>query len=351
MDIHETVPPSQPAKKRTGLKRIVYFLLFIGLLFVAWITIDYFRTGGLEVFQTQDGILVSGQEDAREEITREMSLQGRTLVFEGDLSDITIVGEKTELASFKFIKDAWGSTETEARNRLRDVEIIEDGDSTMYRFIVNPEPGYSMVHLTATVPIQTELNVDINNANIRLQSIEGSITIHNKNGRIEITGAASRIDVETLNGSINAGFRRLEAGTQVRAQTRNGGITLALPENISAGIEASTRVGTVTILDLEPVEQRMYRTMVGGRYTASLGTGTNSIELTAEHGDILLHRAQVEALPVDTDVPADTTLENTMPEVPDEEIIPAEIPADTVVTDIQVPPDTSSTVQQVPDGT
>lgn len=349
MNNQETVPPAQPKKKRNWLKRSVYLLLLIGLLLLAWIAADYFRSNGLEVFQTPEGILVNGQVEAHEEVNREMSLQGRLLVIEGDLSDVTITGQKTGLASFRFTKDAWGRTDAEARQNLRDVEIAEDGDSTMYRFIISPERGASVVHLTANVPFGTELNLQLNNGNIHVQSIEGAITINSVNGRIEIEGATSTVDVKTTNGSIAVSMNTLAPSSPVLLETRNGDITIALPEVASAAIEASTTVGIVTVRDLLPAEQRLYRTSVGGRFTATMGAGTNTVKATTEHGNVLLHQTVVEAPPIGTEsvpvMPQDS-VRSTMP-APIE--MPETIPADSTTTDVTMPPDTTGTAPAAPD--
>ena len=110
------------------------------------------------------------------------------------------------------------------------------------------------------------------NGGVDAESLHGDVAAFTVNGpvRISTTGSAH---ARTINGSITASLLNPFWRRSPRFSTVNGGITVAVPRNVSACIDAETRNGKV-IADLKPlrgtVTDNSIQARVGGPAPAAL---------------------------------------------------------------------------------
>lgn len=188
---------------------------------------------------------------------------------------------------------------------------------------VRPDPVDLRVNYTITVPRGLDLALDVANGNIRVArgcnniSIEGNnsdievlgpagaVSIKTINGRIRALECVSDTTLETVNGSIHASLSTgvLQASTITGGinvtllsesvegcdlTSLNGSITLVMPEQYSADVNANTARGIVrTDLPFASDGDIQKRRLLQG----TLGAGDTAVSMNSMNGDIWIQRS------------------------------------------------------------
>ncbi len=187
---------------------------------------------------------------------------------------------------------------------------------------IRPDPIDLRVNYLISAPPNLDIAVDVANGNVWIEegcnniSIEGNnsdievlgpngaVNIKTINGRIRAFDCLSDTTLETVNGSIHATLLSglLQASTTTGAITAtlldnkvtgcdltslNGSITLVMPEQHSAKVNANTARGVVRT-DL-PIATRgiQKRRLLHG----TLGTGDTAVSMNSMNGDIWIQRS------------------------------------------------------------
>lgn len=150
-----------------------------------------------------------------------------------------------------------------------------------------------------------EISVQGNNTDVDITEPHGRVEAKVANGRIRVRDAEYPVTLETVNGSIRAYMRggALQASTangnifayllgpNVSAcdlTAMNGGITLAMAENCSAEVNATTGGGSVrSELLMEQLRGVQRRDALHG----TIGNGQTRLTMNSLNGDILITRS------------------------------------------------------------
>ncbi len=291
---------------------------------------------GAGVGETEEGSLVLGTAEATATVTRMVAPEGRTLEIDGFAGDVTLAAAEDDVARLTFTKHARGNDKAAAERALRRIHIEESGDETAYRFVLRAEaPRLSRVDVTGTVPLGTTLRINLPNGDVQLAGPDAPVTVKGENGDVRITGAGAAVEVATRNGSIAVGVARLAPDAEVRLTTVNGDLTLALPPDASARVDARTNAGEIRADGLVLAERSLDPVGAGGHFRGTLGVGGAVVEMKTENGDITIYAGPLKAAPPRPAVtPADTTA------------VPADTlatPADTTVMPAAQPPPPDTT--------
>jgi hypothetical protein len=135
--------------------------------------------------------------------------------------------------------------------------------------------------------VPRSMNVDVTNTNgsIRLTGVNGKHELDTTNGKIEVERCAGSLDASTTNGSITAELTSVTRGEQMRFETTNGRISVALPAALAVEIDASTTNGSIES-ELPVATTRVSRnslrgTINGGGTPVRLRTTNGGIEIKA----------------------------------------------------------------------
>lgn len=134
-----------------------------------------------------------------------------------------------------------------------------------------------------TVPRSTDLTLLTTNGSIDVDDVRGNAKLHTTNGHIEVDRGAGSVDAETTNGAVRVALQEVTPGRPLRFITTNGGITLDLPQNLGADIEASTTNGTIHS-DLPLVTNDIERTRMSGRVNG----GGIDVRVRTTNGSIVI---------------------------------------------------------------
>ena len=137
------------------------------------------------------------------------------------------------------------------------------------------------------VPQRSRLELTAHNGGLSLTGFDGTVMMQTVNGGVSVENAAGDILARTRNGGINIRLdgRRWD-GRGLDVETRNGGVTVAVPENYSAELETGTVNGGLRI-DF-PITLRSG--LAGRRVTTTLGSGGAPIRVITTNGGVSIRR-------------------------------------------------------------
>jgi hypothetical protein len=149
------------------------------------------------------------------------------------------------------------------------------------------------------------LDIQTSNGPIELDEVEGAVTAHSSNGHIQVDALRGSLDAQTSNSGIKAALVRVDR--EVRVETHNGSIDLALPAGLASDVRAHTNNSSVTVRLAEPVNVRvsartsnssissefdavMHGDLRRNEFEGSIGKGGPLLDLSSSNGAIRIVR-------------------------------------------------------------
>ena len=172
--------------------------------------------------------------------------------------------------------EAWAGSDTAATEIARQVRIDISGDQMRP---VGPEQidesGWS-VSFEVFVPQNTSLTLQTLNGGISVSDVRGDLRFRAQNGGITLKRVAGSISGATVNGGIH-----------LELAGNTGGVTVAIPQNYSAHIQAATVNGAI---------QSNFPITVDGNLRPAnldfnLGSGGPLIHITTTNGSVKLQQS------------------------------------------------------------
>jgi DUF4097 and DUF4098 domain-containing protein YvlB len=168
-----------------------------------------------------------------------------------------------------------------------DTHYPKRGDSSVLDMLFGGgENVNSSVKYEINVPRSMNVEADTVNGSIRVEGISGEIDLDTTNGKIAVANCSGSVDASTTNGGIDVELTAVTAGKEMSFETTNGRISLAVPSNLGAEINAATTNGSVRS-DLPLVTHRFSRTSLKG----TLNGGGPEIKLRTTNGGIEIRAA------------------------------------------------------------
>ena len=144
------------------------------------------------------------------------------------------------------------------------------------------------VSYVLSVPAKVDLDViETVNGDVDISDIDGIVKASTVNGSLNVNGVRADVRLDTVNGSIKAGFDRLGADQRVDAEAVNGRITLMLPGDASARIEADTVNGSI---DADDFGLEVEKGFVGRELSGKIGSGDARVTLDTVNGSIRINK-------------------------------------------------------------
>jgi bifunctional DNA-binding transcriptional regulator/antitoxin component of YhaV-PrlF toxin-antitoxin module len=180
-------------------------------------------------------------------------------------------------------------TEEEAKARLAKAEMIEDVGPDHVRIEAKPNDqgvsfgphGRVSIQYRVSVPAGLTTSFRTENGVIRLENIEGRITVASTNGPIIGRGLSGSVDASTVNGGIEIGLTAVDGDSKI--VTVNGPATVILPPEIDAELEATAVNGGVTTQDGLPLTAS---DRTSKRVTGRLNKGGPRITVQTTNGGV-----------------------------------------------------------------
>jgi hypothetical protein len=83
------------------------------------------------------------------------------------------------------------------------------------------------------------------NGRVRIENVSGEMTVRTTNGGIEVVDSAGSVNARTTNGGIRVELADVTPGSEMTFTTTNGGVSLTLPADVRATLDAATSNGSI----------------------------------------------------------------------------------------------------------
>jgi hypothetical protein len=180
-------------------------------------------------------------------------------------------------------------TEEEAKARLAKVEMLEDVGPDHVKIEAKPNDqgvsfgphGRVRIEYRISVPAGLTTSFRTENGPVRVQNVDGRMTLASTNGPIVGRGLSGSVDASTVNGGVEIGLTAANGDSKI--VTVNGPATLILSPEIDAELEASAINGSVTTQEGLPLKasDRSNR-----RVTGRLNDGGPRISVQTTNGGV-----------------------------------------------------------------
>ena len=180
-------------------------------------------------------------------------------------------------------------TDAEARDLARQVNVQTAGAQIRADGPSGDRNRHWSVSYEVFVPTNSSASLQTVNGGINVNDVTGNLEFKAVNGGVNLKRVGGNIQGRTTNGGLNielAGDRWTGNGMDVT--TTNGGITLKVPQNFSAHLDAETSNGGIHSdlpLQTGPAGGRVER-----RVSAAIGLGGAMLKLRTTNGGVTIKR-------------------------------------------------------------
>ena len=213
---------------------------------------------------------------------------GGTLAVAGTNGGIAVEGENR--GDVRVLAKLVATAETDARAReiLNAIQIdpnMERVEAVGPRNLRDRE-GWS-VSYRLSVPRALNLSLRTSNGGISIRDVDSKVDFRTTNGGVKLIALNGDVKGQTTNGGVEIDLDgAFWSGEGLDVETTNGGVKIAVPENYSARLEASTQNGGLNI-DYPGVDHNVRRTH---EVSAQLGSGGAPIRVRTSNGGVRLTR-------------------------------------------------------------
>ncbi len=199
---------------------------------------------------------------------------------------------------------AYGRNKADATKRVQEITLLdtlEANDWSLEAILpgINSPCGASF---DARGPARTQLNIQTSNGKVTLSGFSNGVSVLTSNAQVILTATggdaqiittngkvtvqvhSGGMSIQTSNGDIDCDLALLPATKSAVLNTTSGKVTLRLPPDVSATIEATTTNGTVVITGYR-VE---YEEQSQNHIRARIGSGAAPVSITTSNGDIVI---------------------------------------------------------------
>jgi DUF4097 and DUF4098 domain-containing protein YvlB len=183
---------------------------------------------------------------------------------------------------------AHGESDSEARRRAQDIEIETEGSvlradgPSMGR-----GNGWSVSYLVM-VPERMDITASSHNGPISVSDVTGTMNLDVVNGPLMLEGLGGHVSARAENGPLFVSLKGSRwQGTGLDAETRNGPVTLEIPEGYSAQLETGTVNGPLDVsFPLTVTLQGRYPKLL----RTTLGDGGPPVKVVTTNGPASIER-------------------------------------------------------------
>lgn len=233
--------------------------------------------------------------EVRDEIRKSYELSpGAEVEVKGINGSVTIETSDTRTAEIYIVRTANDQAALDRRkivieNTGTSLTIHgEKGDVGFFDHFFGSNPSEKV---TLKLPKQVALVTRGVNGSVTVGDLDGSIEVGGVNGRVEVGQATGSAEFHGINGNVSVALKQLQK-EGVRLKGINGNIELRIADGVNADLETHGMNGSVRS---EVPEITVNKSEHGNRYSAQIGSGGNPISVSGVNGNVRLTRAGTAA--------------------------------------------------------
>ncbi len=187
--------------------------------------------------------------------------------------------------------DTQADTESAAAALASQVSIDTSGGLVRAMGPENHDNTSWSVSYEIFVPQTTDLTLTANNGGITISDVRGQIHFEGKNGGVHLKRVAGDVSGSTLNGGVQVDLTGPSwEGRQLDVSTKNGGVTVTMPPNYSAHVQAETHQGGIHS-DFPVAVQGEVRPR---QLDFTIGSGGPLIHIATTNGQVSVKRGEAQ---------------------------------------------------------
>jgi hypothetical protein len=215
-------------------------------------------------------------------------LSGRALEIDGRQNgSIRVRGWDGDSVRVTARLQANASSDDDARNLLKEVRVVADGRSVRAEGPSNwrNREGWSASYVV-WVPRRFDLSLEATNGALGVHGVSGRLDLRTTNGSVALTGVGGDVHARTQNGSLNVQLAgKSWDGSGLDAETQNGSVRLAVPEDFAGQLETGTVNGSIHTDFPITVQGRISRQL-----SLALNGGGKTIRALTTNGTVRISR-------------------------------------------------------------
>jgi hypothetical protein len=215
-------------------------------------------------------------------------LSGRWIAIEGQQNGgVRVFAWDRDSVQVTARMQAQERTDERARNVLSRIEIVSDGRGVRADgpSMDGEDRGWSVSYYVY-VPRRFDLDLDAHNGGLTVAGVSGKLSLSTHNGGVSLVGVGGDVRAHTQNGSLNVQLTGAQwDGTGLDAETRNGSVRLAVPNQYAAQLETGTVNGSIRTDIPVTVSGRISRQL-----SIPLGGGGKTIRAVTTNGSVSITR-------------------------------------------------------------
>lgn len=203
---------------------------------------------------------------------------GGIRVFGGDRTDVKVTARM----------EAQDRSDADARELLSRVRLVADGRGVRAEgpSTDGDDDRSWAVSYFVLVPRRFDLDLEAHNGGLGVSDVSGKLDLRTHNGGLQLSAVGGDVRAQTHNGSLSVQLtgNRWD-GTGLEAETRNGSVRVAVPEQYSAQLETGTVNGSIRTDIPVTLSGRISRQL-----SIPLGGGGRTIRATTTNGSVTITR-------------------------------------------------------------
>ncbi|GAB3899538.1 DUF4097 family beta strand repeat-containing protein [Spirosoma agri] len=183
-----------------------------------------------------------------------------------------------------------------------DMEVSAEEKNN--KITINTNSWKRPIDLTIKVPTRCSLTLKtVNNGEITVDGVTGTLEIANVNGAIQLTNIAGSAVANTINGNLTAVFKAIDADSPMAFSTLNGNVDVTFPASAKASVKVRSDQGDVYSdfdIDVDKIQTKSTRTEKNGMYRVSVADwvkgkingGGPEVMMKNMHGTIYIRKGK-----------------------------------------------------------
>jgi hypothetical protein len=211
-----------------------------------------------------------------------LSARPRLSVDGGDNGGVTVTGWNEGGILVRARVQANARSREEAQSIAQQVRVTTEGGEVHATGPERREGRSWSVSYEVFVPRRTGLDLETTNGGIGVERVSGEMRLQARNGPVSLRGVGGNVHARTANGPLRVVLEGDRwAGQGLDAETRNGPVTLEVPDGYSASLETGTVNGPMNFDIPVRVQGRISR-----RIQTELGRGGAPIRVVTTNGPV-----------------------------------------------------------------
>ena len=211
-------------------------------------------------------------------------LSGRALEIDGRQNgSIRVRGWEGDSVRVTARLQANANSDDDARNLLKEVRIVADGRTVR----AEGPSGWRnhdgwLASYVVWVPRRFDLSLEAMNGALGVDGVSGRLDLRTTNGSVALVDVGGDVHARTQNGSLNVQLAGSGwEGSGLDAETQNGSVRVAVPDNFAAQLETGTVNGSIHTDFPITVQGRISK-----RLTLPLNGGGKTIRALTTNGTV-----------------------------------------------------------------